>query len=521
MHGWRTPLPQRHARDTFSRLRVTSSTATQPLLELAGIRKTWPGVVALDGVDFDLRAGEVHALVGENGAGKSTLMKALSGAERPDAGTLRLGGELVELTGPRDALDRGIHLIYQEFNLVPEMTCAENIFLGREPMLGLGLVDRRRMEYQAAEVMAQLGLTVAPSTKVATLSVAEQQMLEIARALSARTRVLAMDEPSATLTEREIVRLFAVIRGLKQQGVGIIYISHRLDEVFALADRVTVLRDGRKVWTGPTAELTRDDIVRKMVGRELAEEFPARHSQPGEELLRVADLTGARYRDVSFTLRRGEILGIAGLVGAGRTEVLMGLIGAPPPRAGTIHLQGRAIAPRDPRHALDLGIGLLTEDRKQLGIIPERPVRENLSLSALREFLRLGCVRRGLERQATDRKMDELRVRGAGPETAIKNLSGGNQQKVLLGRLLLTGAQVLLFDEPTRGIDVGAKAEIYALLDQLAQRGVGIVMVSSELPEVLHLSDRVLVMHEGRMAGILERGAATPERVMHLATGGG
>jgi len=498
------------------------ATAATPALEMRGISKTYPGVRALDGVSFSVLPGEVHALVGENGAGKSTLMKILAGAEPKDSGEILIDGQPAAIDSPQAAIHLGISIIYQEFNLVPYMSAAENIYLGREPRGRLpGFVNFGRMYREAQQVIDRLGVPLSVRTPINRLSIAQQQMVEIAKATSQNARIIAMDEPSATLTEHELESLFALIRQLKADGVSIIYISHRLEEVFQIADRVTVLRDGKLVATVDVAETNREEIIRMMVGRELTEKIPARRVEIGGPALTVSGLRRAGIlEDISFSVRRGEVLGLAGLVGAGRTEVARAIFGADPIDDGEILLDGRKVEIRSPQDAIRLGIGLVTEDRKALGLILGMAVRENISLANLGALARLGFVSRRREREVASQFVADLMIKTPSVEQQVQNLSGGNQQKVVLAKWLFTQSKVMIFDEPTRGIDVGAKTEIYSLMNRLAERGVAIVMISSELPEILGMSDRILVMHEGRIAGELSREESTQEKIMHLATGG-
>jgi ribose transport system ATP-binding protein len=491
-----------------------------PALEMRGISKRYPGVTALDDVGLSVLPGEVHALVGENGAGKSTLMKILAGAEAADTGEIWLDGAPVVIGSPERAIELGIGIIYQEFNLVPHLTVAENLFLGREPAARVpGFISFARMREEAREVLDSHGIRLDPRAVVADLSVAPQQMVEIAKATSRPLRVLAMDEPSSALTELERGNLFALIRALKGRGTGIIYISHRLEEVFEIADRVTVLRDGRGVGTRQVGETSPGELIRMMVGRELKESIPKRPAPIRSAVLEVRGLTRVGvFDDVSFTVRGGEIVGIGGLVGAGRTEVVRAIFGADPVDAGEIRLEGRAIRPRSPREAIRLGIGLVPEDRKGLGLILGMCVRENVSLANLDALTRAGFIRRRREREVAEEYIASLSIRTPSTEQETRLLSGGNQQKVVLARWLFTRSKLLIFDEPTRGVDVGAKTEIYELMNRLAERGVGLIMVSSELPELLGMSDRILVMRQGRLAGELSRAEATGERVMELAT---
>jgi ribose transport system ATP-binding protein len=491
-----------------------------PLLSMRGIVKSFPGVRALRGVDLELRGGEVLALMGENGAGKSTLIKVLAGAHPPDAGSIHLQDREARFTSPLDARRAGIAVIYQEFNLVPSLTAIENIFLGQEPARA-GFVRRNEERRRAAEVFARLGVAVEPDAPCRELTVAQQQLVEIARALAFDARIVVMDEPSATLTPQEVERLFAIIRDLRTRGIGIIYVSHRLEEVFAIADRVLVLRDGEAIACRPIGEVTRDELIRLMVGRRLEEEFPRRQVQIGPPRLVVRGLRrGRKVRDVSFEIRRGEVLGLTGLVGAGRTETARLIFGADRKEAGTVELDGRRLDIRSPRDAIRAGIALLTEDRKAQGLVLAQSVRDNFALPNLERFSFLGFVQRRAERQALDRHIEAMRIRLASPEQPARNLSGGNQQKVVLAKWLERNCEVLLFDEPTRGIDVGAKVEIYRLINDLAAAGKAILLISSELPEVLGMSDRILVMHEGRLTGeITDVGRATQEEILRLAVG--
>jgi ribose transport system ATP-binding protein len=501
---------------------MTVASEVRPLLQMRGITKRYPGVTALDNVDFEVMPGEVHALVGENGAGKSTLMKILAGADVKDSGQILIGGEEVHITTPQEAMRLGISIIYQEFNLVPYMNAAENIFLGREPMSKVpGIVDFRRMYAEAERVISELGVRLDVRVPVNQLSVAQQQMVEIAKATSRSARIIAMDEPSATLTEHELENLFSLIRRLRADGVSIIYISHRLDEIFRIADRVTVLRDGKFIATKPVSETSREEIIRMMVGRELKDTIPKKEVAHGDVVLEVKGLNRSGViHDISFAVRRGEILGIAGLVGAGRTEVARAIFGADPIDSGEILLEGKPVTIRSPKDAIRLGIGLMTEDRKALGLILGMAVRENVTLANLDPLSRLGFVSRRKEQEVTNRFVEDLMIKTPSIEQAVQNLSGGTQQKVVLAKWLFTQSKVLIFDEPTRGIDVGAKTEIYQLMNRLAEQGVGIIMISSELPEILGMSDRILVMHDGRIVGELSREEATQEKIMFLATGG-
>lgn len=489
------------------------------LLEMRGICKSFPGVRALHEVDLTLGHGEVLALLGENGAGKSTLIKMLGGAHSPDSGTVRVGGEAVELTTPSKALACGLGVIYQEFNLVPGLTAWENIFLGRER--SMGFVQRRTERARAKELFEQVGVEVPLGVPCGQLSIAQQQIVEIARALSQEVRLMVMDEPSAALTPQEVGKLFGIIRDLKSCGIGIIYISHRLDEIFEIADRVSVLRDGELVGDRPTAELSRPQLIEMMVGREIENEYPKVQREIGEPRLVVKGLTrGVSVRDVGISVRRSEILGLTGLVGAGRTELARLIFGADVAEAGSIELDGQPLDIRNPRDAIAAGICLLTEDRKSQGLVLGLSVRENFGLPNLTELSTAGVVSERNERSAFQKYIETLTIRIPHQEQAACNLSGGNQQKVVLAKWLERDAEVIIFDEPTRGIDVGARYEIYMLINDLARRGKAVVMISSELPEVLGMSDRILVMHDGRIAGeISDVQNATQAQIMELAVG--
>ncbi|MFE4593785.1 sugar ABC transporter ATP-binding protein [Streptomyces laurentii] len=486
------------------------------LLRIEGIRKTFPGVVALDSVDFDLRRGEVHVLLGENGAGKSTLIKMLSGAYRPDSGRITVGGQEVRIQGAQDSERLGIATIYQEFNLVPDLTVAENIFLGRQPRR-FGLIDRKRMNTEAEALLARVGVDVDPRTLVRELGIARLQMVEIAKALSLNARVLIMDEPTAVLTTEEVEKLFRIVRKLREDGVGIVFITHHLEEIAALGDRVTVLRDGRSVDQVP-ASTPEAELVRLMVGRSIEQQYPRERAGAGQALLKVRGLTRAgTFHDVGFEVRAGEVVGLAGLVGAGRTEVVRAVFGADPYDSGTVEVQGRRLRPYDVNAAMDAGIGLVPEDRKGQGLVLDATVQENLGLVTLGRASRAGFVDRAGQRKAADRISKQLKVRMAGLHQHVGTLSGGNQQKVVIGKWLLADTKVLILDEPTRGIDVGAKVEIYQLINELTASGHAVLMISSDLPEVLGMSDRVLVMSQGRIAGELAAQDATQDAVMALA----
>ncbi|WP_406475939.1 sugar ABC transporter ATP-binding protein [Streptomyces platensis] len=493
------------------------------LLRVEGVTKSFPGVRALDGVDLTLRAGEVHVLLGENGAGKSTLIKMLSGAHRPDEGRLLVDGDEATVRSAQDAERLGIATIYQEFNLVPGLTVAENIFLGRQPRTRLGLVDKKTMRARAAELLRRVRLDVSPNTPVAELGIARLQMVEIAKALSLDARVLIMDEPTAVLTSEEVETLFEIVRELRDAGVGIIFITHHLDEIGALGDRVTVLRDGRSVAEVP-ASTDEDELIRLMVGRDIAEQYPRRRpDEPGAPLLRVRGLTrngttaGPVFEGIGFEVRAGEVVGLAGLVGAGRTEVVRAVFGVDRYDAGTVEIDGKELARGDVRAAMRAGLGLVPEDRKGQGLVLDASLQDNLTLARLDRDTRGGLVDRGAQRREAATAAERLKVRMSGLGQSARTLSGGNQQKIVIGKWLLTDTRLLILDEPTRGIDVGAKVEIYQLINELTAAGRAVLMISSDLPEVLGMSDRVLVMSQGRLAGELSAEEATQDAVMELA----
>lgn len=498
-----------------------------PLLEMRGVGKRFPGVVALDAVDFHVNAGEVVALLGENGAGKSTLMKILGGLYQPDAGEINVEGSPVSIQSVNDSIGLGIGFIHQELNVLDNLDVAANVFLGREPVIGgalkpFRLVDRQKMKADAAVHLRRLGLEVSPDVLLDRLSIAQQQLVEIAKALSLNARLLIMDEPTSSLTLTETERLLAVVKDLRSHGVSVIYISHRLGEVSAIADRAVVLRDGRNAGILEREEITHDRMVQLMVGRELRHSYvvPQIAVQPG--FFEVCDLETTRYpgRKISFQLGKGEILGFAGLVGAGRSEMAQAIFGVDDRLDGKFLLGGQELRISSSRDAIRQGIYLVPEDRRQTGLIVENSIRENISLPALQRYAVRGLVNRDRERTAAETYSKKLNVKTASIETLVKNLSGGNQQKVVLAKWLQLDPKVMIFDEPTRGIDVGAKAEIYDLLRGLATNGVGVIVISSDMEEILGLSDRLAVMHEGRITGTLDRKDCTEENVMRLAVGG-
>ncbi len=499
------------------------------LLEMRHIVKEFPGVKALDGVSFTLNAGEFHSLVGENGAGKSTLMKVLSGVypHGEYSGEIIIDGNEKSFQNVRDSENAGVAIIFQELSLVKELTVGENIFLGCEPS-SFGIVNWSELYSKAAKLLADLNLRIDPRVPVGSLGIGQQQLVEIAKALSKNARILVLDEPTAALTESEVESLFSILRGLKQQGVGMIYISHKLDEVFEMSDRITVLRDGRTVGTHAAAEMTKAKVIELMVGREVGDIYPRSEHQFGETVLEIRNLSAIhpddpqkfRLKNVSFSVRKGEVLGIAGLMGAGRSELLMSIFGAWPGKVEKeIYINGQRRELQTPAAAIKAGIGFVTEDRKRYGLLLEQPIIDNMTLAGLSSISGRFLTDRARETMAVAEPMRSLRVKARSVLTGVGTLSGGNQQKVVLGKWLLTRPQVLFLDEPTRGIDVGAKQEIYAEINKLAQSGLAIVLVSSELPEVLGLSDRVLVLHEGMPAGEFTKQEATPEKVMAAATG--
>ena len=497
------------------------SQAVRPLLRLRGISKKFQSVAALQDVDFDLNSGEVHAVCGENGAGKSTLMKIISGELQPDAGQISLRGASIQFKSTRDAQQAGIAMIHQELNLVPHLSVAENMFLAREPQR-FGFIDRKKINAASVQWLQRLGLDVDPKATVRTLSVAQRQMVEIAKALSLSAAVLIMDEPTSSLTESETTTLFNVVKELKRAGVGIVYISHRLNELPGIADRVTVLRDGRRVSTAEFAGTTIDDIVVQMVGRALDAKYPPPTRVPnGQVLMQVAGLTRAGiFRDINFDLRRGEILGFAGLVGAGRTEVARAIFGADRIDAGTIRIDGKPLRARSPRDAIRRGIAYLSEDRKAHGLAIDMAVAHNVSIANLAALsTRFGFIRLRDEESAARRYIEVLGIRTPSARQLVRLLSGGNQQKVVVAKWLFRDSRILFFDEPTRGIDVGAKYAIYRLLDELAARGIGVVLISSELPEILGMTDRVAVFRNGRITRVLETRCTSQEEIMRFASG--
>jgi ribose transport system ATP-binding protein len=491
------------------------------LLRLDNITKEFPGVKALSDVHFDLKRGEVHAVCGENGAGKSTLMKIVSGVYQPTSGTIMHKGEKVQYASPLQSEAAGIAIIHQELNLVPHLSVAENIYLAREPRRGF-LVDRKKLRQDAKRCLDRLGVDLNPDQKVRGLSVAQCQMVEIAKALSLDAEVLIMDEPTSSLTEQETRLLFKVIRDLKASGVGIVYISHRLDEMAEIVDRVTVLRDGRYISTDDFHAITVDDIVTRMVGRSLEEKFPERTSKPTEEVIfSVEGLTRSGvFENIGFSLRRGEILGFAGLMGAGRTEVARAIFGADPLDSGTITFEDRELSIKSPADAIQEGIAYLSEDRKSDGLAVKMTLAANTTLANMDEISnRFGLIDFKKHDEIARKYVDLLNIRTPSIQQVVRLLSGGNQQKIIIGKWLFRQSRILFFDEPTRGIDVGAKFAIYKIMDELAARGIGVILISSELPEVLGLTDRIVVFHEGKITGVLDTAETNQEEIMRYASG--
>ncbi|HET9241642.1 MAG TPA: sugar ABC transporter ATP-binding protein [Oligoflexus sp.] len=495
------------------------------VLEMKGITKLFPGVKSLDDVSLNVKPGSVHALMGENGAGKSTLMKCLFGLYQPDRGTIVFDGKAVQIKEPKQALERGIAMIHQELHPVPDRSVMENVWLGRFPVRRLGpfsWVSDRSMEEATTKLFQELDISMDPRVRIGTLSVSKIQLIEIAKAVSYQSKIIIMDEPTSSLTGPEAERLFAIIRDLKKRGVAIIYISHKMEEILRIADEVTILRDGRKVGTWPASELTIDTMIHSMVGRSLDQRFPPKLNIPNETYFEVKNLSAGangRLRDVSFSVKKGEILGIGGLVGAQRTELLETIFGLRPKATGQFFSQGKEIFIRSPRDAIQHGLALLTEERRVTGIFPTWSVLENTVIANQKHYRGpFGLIRDKPRIADTERSIHDLRIKTPSWTAAIKNLSGGNQQKVLLARWLLTQPTLLLLDEPTRGIDVGAKAEIYGMIVELAKQGKSVIVISSEMAELIGLSDRILVMCEGRVAGMIPGQGATEEQILRLAT---
>jgi len=492
------------------------------ILKAEDISKSFPGVRALDQVQFELRAGEVHALLGENGAGKSTLMKILSGVQQADSGTLTYKGQIVQFSSISDAQQKGISIIFQELNLVPHLSVAQNIFLGREPMTPFGILDEKTLNTRATAILDRLNLKIDPRIELRTLPISKQQMVEIAKALSQESEVLIMDEPTSALTEAEIDELFEVIHGLRAQGVGIVYISHRLEELEHIVDRISIFRDGKYISTDPYGKISMEEVVNRMVGRSLENKFPTRTNYPTKEvILSVKNLKrNGVLHGISFDLFRGEILGVAGLMGAGRTELARALFGADPVDHGEVALFGKRVHIHSPSDAIEQGLGYLSEDRKGQGLVIRMTVAENITMAKLSAVVSGGTViSHRKESEAAQKFVTALNIKTPSLAQKVNNLSGGNQQKVVIGKWLFCESKVLIFDEPTRGIDVGAKFAIYELMEKLAREGFGVMMISSELPEILGMTDRVLVMHQGHLAATLETRKTNQEEILTYASG--
>ncbi|WP_341953617.1 sugar ABC transporter ATP-binding protein [Salinibacterium sp. TMP30] len=486
---------------------------------MSDISKTFPGVLAVSGVNLEILSGEIHAIVGENGAGKSTLMKILAGVYKPTSGTISWKGQTVSLASPQAGQQLGIRMVFQELSLVPDLTVAENISLGRMPKNGLFL-DRKQMIRHAVEALATIGEDLDPNALIADLTISQRQLVEIARVISSGAELVALDEPTSSLTEHEAQKLLTIIRALKEKGISVIYISHRLHEVLEIADRVTVMRDGKSIDCRPATETSPSELVRVMVGRDLEDVFPKTVVEIGDVVFQAKSLTSAgRFSDISVEVRSGEIVGLAGLVGAGRTEFARAVFGLDHFDSGSCQINGIDVRPRNPAQAIRLGIAYLPEDRRLLGIVPPLTIRENLTLSSLRKVSRAGLIKRRAESVEGTQLAEYMTVSPPAIESRIDTLSGGNQQKVVLGRWLATNPSLLILDEPTRGVDVGAKAEIHRIIGKLASEGMAILMISSELPEIIAASDRVYVLHEGAISAELSREEATEENIMVAATG--
>lgn len=489
-------------------------------IEMTAISKSFGTNKVLEKIDLVLHSGQVHALMGENGAGKSTLMNILTGLFPASSGTIVIDGVEKQFSNPQEAEAFGISFIHQEMNTWPDMTVLDNLFLGREIKGTFGLLDQKAMKEKAKRAFDRLGISIPLDLPIGSLSVGQQQMIEIAKSLLSEVSLLVMDEPTAALTDRETESLFQMIASLKKAGVGIVYISHRMEEIFRVTDLITVMRDGIVVDTKPTAETNPAELVKKMVGRDIDDYYPAKAAELGELVFEVENLSGECFKDISFQVRRGEILGFSGLMGAGRTEVMRAIFGLDKRTAGRIRLNGQDIRVTNPVQAIRAGIGFLTEDRKEEGLILDFSIKDNMTLPSHKDFSKNGFFDDKTSRDFVQKMIDRLRIKSGRPEMVVGNLSGGNQQKVVLAKWIGIAPKVLILDEPTRGVDVGAKREIYQLMNELADRGVPILLVSSDLPEVLGVSDRIVVMHEGRITGELSRGEATQEKVMQLATGG-
>jgi len=490
-------------------------------IEMKGICKSFGTNQVLKDAGFYLQDGEVHALMGENGAGKSTLMKILTGVYTKDAGTVLVDGQEVSYKSPQEAEKAGIVFIYQELNVLFDLTVEENLFMGKEITKKFGVCDKKAMRAKAKEVMERMGVNIPVNAVMSDLSVGQQQMVEICKALMVDAKVIIMDEPTAALTESETEGLFAVIESLRKKGVSIVYISHRMEEIFRLCDRITILRDGQYIDTKYIKDITMDDVVRMMIGREIGERYPQRDAVIGEEVLRVEGLTHQKFfRDVNFSVRAGEVLGVSGLMGAGRTEIMQTIFGNMPLASGKIFINGEEVHIKNPRQAIAAGIGFITEDRKTEGLLLEKSIAENIEITNLNKVSKNAVMNKKAGKELVQKGIDEFRIKCFNAEHLCNNLSGGNQQKVVLAKWIYTDPKILILDEPTRGVDIGAKKEIYSVINDMAAKGVAVIMVSSELPEVLGMSDRIMVVHEGHVTGIIDGKTADQEKVMTLATGG-
>lgn len=490
-------------------------------IEMRGIDKSFGSNQVLKQAGFTLESGEVHALMGENGAGKSTLMKILTGVYTKDAGTVLVDGKEVNYKNPQEAEKAGIVFIYQELNVMFDLTVEENLFMGKEIHGRFGICDKKAMQKKAQEALNILGVNISPKTVMAELSVGQQQMVEICKALMADAKVIIMDEPTAALTQSETVALFKIIESLRKKGVSMVYISHRMEEIFELCDRITVLRDGSYIGVKNIPETNMNEIVKMMIGREIGERYPSRNVKIGKEVLKVKELTRkGTFHDVNFSVRAGEVLGVSGLMGAGRTEIMQAIFGNLSYESGTIEIDGKEVKISNPRQAMEHGIGFITEDRKTEGLMLDKSIRENISLCNLRRISKSSVISREAEKNMVAEAIKDLHIKCFGSYHECNNLSGGNQQKVVLAKWILTNPKILILDEPTRGVDIGAKKEIYSIINKLAAQGVAIIMVSSELPEVLGMSDNIMVVREGEVRGIISYEEANQERVMTLATGG-
>ncbi|MDO5038619.1 sugar ABC transporter ATP-binding protein [Clostridium sp.] len=491
----------------------------QVLLKMEGIDKAFPGVQALKNAKLEVLKGEVHVLIGENGAGKSTLMKVLTGVYKKDSGNILFKGKEFNVKNPKEAAERGVSIIHQEFNLLPHLTVAQNIYIGREPKKNKFIIDEKKMIKDTENVLKSLNLSIDPNERVDNLSVAEQQMVEIAKALAFKSEVLLLDEPTSALTESEIEDLFKIIKKLKKEGVGIVYISHRMEEFKHIADRITVLRDGSYIGTRIWKDVDINEIIKMMVGRDIKDQYPKREPNIGEVVFEAKNINRkGKLHDVSFSVKKGEILGFAGLMGAGRTEVARAIFGADPIDSGEFYLEGNKIKIKSPVDAIKNQIAYLSEDRKRDGLLLDLDVEFNTVIANIKEYSKLSVVNDKLCKKISNEKINDLKTKTPSLSQKTKFLSGGNQQKVLIGRWLCRDTKVLIFDEPTRGIDVGAKYEVYTLMKELAEKGVAIIMISSELPEILGMSDRIIVMHEGKKTGELDIKDATQEKIMSLAS---